>query len=651
MRTYRSRALSATRRAIVVGLFAAAAAPPSDARTTTPSVTETPTRACGPTATPYCADHCVPCPTIRPNCYADACGECHENPVCAPNEVCVRSGFGSCCTCATATVYPGPSPTPTPPMRVDTVISGLVYDAVGGVGAPLAGAVVDYRYGGYSIFPVESGSVVTGQDGRFQFTALLAAHDRVDLTAAAPGFASLSVRTFTNSPMVGIGLPAIGGIVQIEPSARTIDCSGMFDVTITNVGPPGDTLVIVGIEVDGGFYFGWDLSGISFPAALASGENILVPVSFSGGESQLVLTVVSGAREGTASGTYLGRIEGCPPTPTRTITPTWTITAAPPTSTPPPGATALATRPVCARDCNDDGAITVEELISAVREALGSTPAGGCPSFDRDGDGRVDIDELIRLVLAALRGCALQSDLQSTLEGVYDANGTKTDSFGTQPRAGMALVRYFDGRLQVSVEFGIGETLEFSAYPVGEGALELEGGGIESGDIAFGAHGRGTVTSGEAGSRIETVLELGGSATGGRRRLALTLERPAAGTPSELGGTYLLRLEHDPVSDPPFESEIALDVEVPASGRARCGATQDVGMDDVVLAELPAGECQVSPLGRFAYVTPYDHGEALPIQLFGHLPAGDGGEGSFLIGAFPLVRDHGIWHAVKENSP
>jgi hypothetical protein len=74
-------------------------------------------------------------------------------------------------------------------------------------------------------------------------------------------------------------------------------------------------------------------------------------------------------------------------------------------------------------------------------------------------------------------------------------------------------------------------------------------------------------------------------------------------------------------------------------------------MDDVVLAELPAGECQVSPLGRFAYVTPYDHGEALPIQLFGHLPAGDGGEGSFLIGAFPLVRDHGIWHAVRENSP
>lgn len=650
MHDCRLRALSAIRCAIVVGLFAAVAAPPSGARTATPSAAFTPTRPCGPTATPYCADHCVPCPTIRPNCYAGACGECHENPACAPDEICVRSGFGSCCTCATATVYPGPSATPTPPMRADTVISGLVHDAVGGVGAPLAGAVVEYRYGGYSIFPVETGSVVTGQDGRFQFTALLAPHDRVDLTAGASGFASLSVRTFTNSPMVSIGLPAIGGVVQVEPSAKTIDCAGMFDVTVTNVGPPGDTLVIVGIPGDSGFYFVWDLSGISFPAALASGESILVPISFSGGgESQLVLTVVSGAREGTASATYLGRIEGCPPTPTPTITSSPTNTVAPSTFTPPPNATPIATRPVCDRDCNDDGAITVEELISAVREALGNSPAVGCGSFDRDGNGNIDIDELIRLVVAALRGCAFPSDLQSSLEGVYDVSGTETDSFGTEARAGMALVAYFNGRLQVSVEFWIGETLELSAYPVGEGALELEGGGVESGDLYFGAHGRGTVTSGDAGSRIETVIELGSSIASAPRRLALTLERPAAGTPSELGGAYLLRLKHGPPSDPPFESEIALDVEVPPSGRARCGATQDVGLDDVVLAELPAGECRVSPLGRFAYVTPYDHDEVFPIHLFGHLPAGDAGEGSFLIGAFPIVLDHGIWHAVKED--
>jgi hypothetical protein len=40
-----------------------------------------------------------------------------------------------------------------------------------------------------------------------------------------------------------------------------------------------------------------------------------------------------------------------------------------------------------------------------VNIALGNTNAGACPSFDRNGDGTVSINELIAAVNAALAGC------------------------------------------------------------------------------------------------------------------------------------------------------------------------------------------------------------------------------------------------------
>jgi hypothetical protein len=86
--------------------------------TITPTPTLTPT--CAPTGTPYCSDHCVPCPTVRPNCYRDACGWCIQNPSCGFNEVCVPSNepyhfVSGCCSCATVTPTPTPTPTPTEP--------------------------------------------------------------------------------------------------------------------------------------------------------------------------------------------------------------------------------------------------------------------------------------------------------------------------------------------------------------------------------------------------------------------------------------------------------------------------------------------------------------------------------------------------------
>jgi hypothetical protein len=86
--------------------------------------------------------------------------------------------------------------------------------------------------------------------------------------------------------------------------------------------------------------------------------------------------------------------------PTRTAVPTQTPvpSEATPTATPPPGGS-------CAADCDGDGQVTVNELVSAVNISLGATPLSQCVPADADGDGGVAINELIAGVARALDGC------------------------------------------------------------------------------------------------------------------------------------------------------------------------------------------------------------------------------------------------------
>jgi hypothetical protein len=110
----------------------------------------------------------------------------------------------------------------------------------------------------------------------------------------------------------------------------------------------------------------------------------------------------------TASGTATASA-----TSTIPASPTPIDTSTEPTRTPSPPATATMsstaepTTPVraCAGDCNRDGRVTVNELITGVNIALGNARLDGCPAFDRNGDGTISINELIAAVAAALSGC------------------------------------------------------------------------------------------------------------------------------------------------------------------------------------------------------------------------------------------------------
>jgi hypothetical protein len=67
----------------------------------------------------------------------------------------------------------------------------------------------------------------------------------------------------------------------------------------------------------------------------------------------------------------------------------------------------------CAVDCDQDGRVTVEELIMAVNITLEQLALDTCAAADVNGDGLVTVDELIAGVHAALAGCPTQTPTPS----------------------------------------------------------------------------------------------------------------------------------------------------------------------------------------------------------------------------------------------
>jgi hypothetical protein len=95
--------------------------------------------------------------------------------------------------------------------------------------------------------------------------------------------------------------------------------------------------------------------------------------------------------------------------PTATASPLPTTPPSPsPTQPVPPSATATPTQLVsdCAGDCDGDGTVAINELISGVAIALGAQPLAACAVFDLNADGAVAINELIAGVNNALNACA-----------------------------------------------------------------------------------------------------------------------------------------------------------------------------------------------------------------------------------------------------
>jgi len=87
----------------------------------------------------------------------------------------------------------------------------------------------------------------------------------------------------------------------------------------------------------------------------------------------------------------------------------------PPTATlsPTPGESPSFTaspRIACPGDCNGDGEVTIDEIITGVDIVLETTPLAACSSFDVNGDSLVTVDELLAGVIRGLDGCLLAAE-------------------------------------------------------------------------------------------------------------------------------------------------------------------------------------------------------------------------------------------------
>lgn len=56
-------------------------------------------------------------------------------------------------------------------------------------------------------------------------------------------------------------------------------------------------------------------------------------------------------------------------------------------------------------DCNADGRVSINELITGINIALGDAQLSACTAIDRGGDGAVTIDDLVAAIANALDGC------------------------------------------------------------------------------------------------------------------------------------------------------------------------------------------------------------------------------------------------------
>ena len=66
---------------------------------------------------------------------------------------------------------------------------------------------------------------------------------------------------------------------------------------------------------------------------------------------------------------------------------------------------ALSEAPPCVGDCHGNGQVTVDEILTLVNIALGTTDVATCEAGDPNHDGQITVDEILAAVNNALNGC------------------------------------------------------------------------------------------------------------------------------------------------------------------------------------------------------------------------------------------------------
>jgi hypothetical protein len=121
---------------------------------------------------------------------------------------------------------------------------------------------------------------------------------------------------------------------------------------------------------------------------------------------------------------------------------------------------------LCAGDCNDDGTVTVDEVLVGVNIALGMLPPDRCVPLDTDASNSVTVDEILLAVTAALEGCqstATRILIISPRNGDFttEPSITVTGRVVNPPAGAMTTVNGVPAALQVDGTFSVDVPLNF----------------------------------------------------------------------------------------------------------------------------------------------------------------------------------------------
>jgi hypothetical protein len=170
-----------------------------------------------------------------------------------------------------------------------------------------------------------------------------------------------------------------GFVARLTPDLRTLEQATYIG------GSAADAVYQIAVRPDSSeVLVAGETSSTDFPATAGGAQPTFDP---SGADSTAGFAVRIGAE-----------LTGADPTPTASTTPPATATPTA-TNTPQPGS-------VCVGDCSGAHRVTVDDLIKGVNIALGNVPIDVCATLDVNGDGRVEVNELISAVANALDGCA-----------------------------------------------------------------------------------------------------------------------------------------------------------------------------------------------------------------------------------------------------
>jgi subtilisin-like proprotein convertase family protein len=195
-----------------------------------------------------------------------------------------------------------------------------------------------------------------------------------------------------------ITIPAIAGIKAASASGLSslegVPCAGTWTLAVEDLAAPN-----AGTLVDWALLIRPD--DTATPTATTSATPTSTPsatdtATATASHTPTLSATASATAEATETPTEgAGTATPAPGTPTDTPsdeTPTAMVATETPATT-------------CVGDCDDDGEVSISELIRGVNIALELASLDQCPAFDRNGNGAVEISELIAAVNNALDGC------------------------------------------------------------------------------------------------------------------------------------------------------------------------------------------------------------------------------------------------------